>query len=206
MAATKLGTTPTVVSAEEWAATLERFHGREEALQEAIAAVNTDRRQHPMVEVTEDYAFEGPDGPARLADLFNGQRQLVIYHFMFAPDWEEGCPGCTGYANGLGETSQLHEQETEFAMVSRAPLEKLQAWKEQHGWTMPWYSGETRFSEDMGALPGGKDMPAANVFVKDPTGRILRSYVSYGDSLEMTMGQTAQDLLNLTPMGSGQST
>ncbi len=204
MAQTSTTIQPTIVSADEWTATLDRFRAREEELQEAIAAVNAERRQLPMVEVTEDYIFEGPDGPARLVDLFNGQPQLVIYHFMFAPDWDEGCPGCTGYANGVGETSQLREQETEFVMVSRAPLEKLQAWKDQHGWTMPWYSGETRFSEDMGALPGGNDMPAINVFVKDDAGKVYRTYDIGGDTLEMTMGQNAPDLLNLTPRGADE--
>lgn len=192
-------TRPTIVSADAWNAALDDFHEREQKLLQEIDAVNAERRQLPMFEVTEDYAFEGPDGPATLADLFNGQPQLVIYHFMFAPDWEEGCPGCTGYTNGIGETSQLREQETEFVLVSRAPVEKIQAWKAEHGWTMPWYSGETRFSEAMGALPGGNDMPSINVFVKDDAGRVYRTYESGGGSLQMTMGQKA--LLDFTPRG-----
>ncbi len=192
-------TRPTIVSMDEWSAALDGFRAREQELQEAIAAVNAERRQLPMVEVTEDYIFEGPDGPARLVDLFNGQPQLVIYHFMFAPDWDEGCPGCTGYTNGIGETSQIREQETEFVLVSRAPVEKLQAWKARHGWTMPWFSGETKFSEDMGALPGGSDMPTINVFVKDAAGKVYRTYETGGAALETTMGQKA--LLDLTPRG-----
>jgi predicted dithiol-disulfide oxidoreductase (DUF899 family) len=199
MTETTVSTFPSVVSASEWSAAIDRFRERERELQESIAKVNAERHQLPMVEIDKDYAFDGPDGPATLADLFNGQPQLVVYHFMFAPDWDKGCPGCTGYANGIGETSQLREQETEFVMVSRAPVEKLQAWKDQHGWTMPWYSGETRFSEDMGALPGGQDMPAINIFVRDDAGKIYRAYVAGGASLETTMGQKA--LLDLTPRG-----
>jgi predicted dithiol-disulfide oxidoreductase (DUF899 family) len=199
MAKATTATSPAVVRPEEWRAALDRFRERERALQKEIAAVNAERQQLPMTEVPGDYAFEGPDGPATLADLFNGQSQLVTYHFMFAPEWEKGCPGCTGYTNGIGETSQLREQDTEFVLVSRAPVEKLQAWKDQHGWSIPWFSGETRFSADMGALPGGDDMPAINVFVKDDTGTIYRSYVSSGASMETTMGQKA--LLDLTPRG-----
>lgn len=199
MAETMTNASPTVVSMEEWNAALDRFRERERALQQEIAAVNAERQHLPITEVPGDYVFEGPDGPATLADLFNGQAQLVTYHFMFAPEWEKGCPGCTGYTNGIGETSQLREQDTEFVLVSRAPVEKLQAWKDQHGWTMPWFSGETRFSEDMGALPGGNDMPAINVFVKDDAGKIYRAYVSSGASMETTMGQ--KSLLDLTPRG-----
>lgn len=192
-------TSPTVVSAEAWRSAIDRFRERENELQRAIAAVNAERRQLPMTAVADDYAFEGPDGPARLIDLFNGQSQLVMYHFMFAPEWEEGCPGCTGYTNGIGETFQLREQDTEFVMVARAPVGKLQAWKEQHGWTMPWYSCDTRFSEEMGALPGGEDMPTINVFVRDEAGKVYRAYDAGGAAIEMTMGQKA--LLDLTPRG-----
>jgi predicted dithiol-disulfide oxidoreductase (DUF899 family) len=199
MAESTITTSPTVVSPEEWRAALDQFSEREREVQQSIAALNAERQKLPIVAVDADYAFEGPDSPATLAGLFNGQRQLVIYHFMFAPEWDEGCPGCTGYTNGIGETSQLREQETEFVLVSRAPVAKLQAWKAKHGWTMPWYSGETRFSEDMGALPGGNDMPTINVFVKDDEGKVYRAYESSGPSLETTMGQKA--LLELTPRG-----
>ena len=201
MAEMTITTSPTGVSADEWNAALDRLRDREKDLQEAIAVVNAERRQLPVTEVADDYVFEGPDGPARLADLFNGQSQLVMYHFMFAPEWEKGCPGCTGYANGVGNTDQMREQDTEFVLVSRAPVEKLQAWRDQHGWTMPWFSGETRFSEDMGALPGGEDMPTINVFVRDDAGKVYRAYVSSGPSMETTMGQKA--LLDLTPRGAG---
>jgi predicted dithiol-disulfide oxidoreductase (DUF899 family) len=200
--AESITTSPTVASTEEWLISLDRFRDREERARNVLAEVSAERRQLPMTSVDKDYAFEGPAGPQRLVDLFNGQSQLVMYHFMFAPDWDNGCPGCTGYTNGIGETSQLREQDTEFVLVSRASVAKLQAWKDQHGWAMPWYSCETRFSEDMGALPGGNDMPTINVFVKDDAGNVYRSYYTNGAAIETTMGQ--KGLLELTPRGADE--
>jgi predicted dithiol-disulfide oxidoreductase (DUF899 family) len=93
-----------------------------------------------MVRIEKDYVFDGANGKQRLKDLFEDRRQLVIYHFMFDPSWENGCPGCTGYANALGDLSMLRKCDTTFAMVSRAPLAKLEAYKAKKGWSVPWYS------------------------------------------------------------------
>jgi predicted dithiol-disulfide oxidoreductase (DUF899 family) len=93
-----------------------------------------------MVSIEKGYAFDGPGGKRRLKDLFEDRRQLVIYHFMFDPSWENGCPGCTGYANALGDLGMLRDRDTTFAMVSRAPLAKLEAYKAKKGWSVPWYS------------------------------------------------------------------
>jgi predicted dithiol-disulfide oxidoreductase (DUF899 family) len=84
--------------------------------------------------------FDGPKGKQRLKDLFEGRRQLVIYHFMFGPAWEKGCPGCTGYVNGFGDLGMLNKCDTSFALVSRAPLARLEAYKAEKGWSIPWFS------------------------------------------------------------------
>ena len=93
-----------------------------------------------MVRIEKDYVFEGPDGKRNLSELFDGRQQLIVYHFMFDPEWDKGCPGCTGYVNALGDLSMLHERDTHFVLISRAPLAKLEAYKAKNGWTRPWFS------------------------------------------------------------------
>jgi predicted dithiol-disulfide oxidoreductase (DUF899 family) len=93
-----------------------------------------------MVEVEKEYVFEGPDGPATLLDLFEGRRQLIVQHFMFDPEWDDSYPSCTYFSDDLVHLPHLHEKDTSFALVSRAPLEKIKAYKRRRGWTFPWYS------------------------------------------------------------------
>ena len=107
-------------------------------------ALNTERRKLPMVEIDKEYIFQGPDGQASLLDLFEGRGQLLIYHFMFDPDWEEGCESCSFLADGIGHLAHLHARDTTLAMVSRAPLAKLEAFRQRMGWTVPWYSSSGR--------------------------------------------------------------
>jgi predicted dithiol-disulfide oxidoreductase (DUF899 family) len=90
--------------------------------------------------VYEDYAFEGPAGTSRLVDLFEGRLQLVVYHFMFQPEWDAGCPNCSGFADDIGRLNGLHDRATTFVAVSRAPYEKIASFKERMGWEFPWYS------------------------------------------------------------------
>ena len=92
-----------------------------------------------MVEITKDYIFEGPE-KARLVDLFDGRHQLLVYHFMFEPSWDEGCPTCSFIADNIGHLSHLHARDTSLVLVSRAPFEKLAAYRERMAWTVPWYS------------------------------------------------------------------
>jgi predicted dithiol-disulfide oxidoreductase (DUF899 family) len=93
-----------------------------------------------MVKLEKEYIFDGPDGQVSLRDLCEGRRQLIIYHFMFDPKSEKGCHGCTGYADALGDLSLLNKKDTTFAMVSRAPLAKLEAYKKEKGWKVSWFS------------------------------------------------------------------
>jgi predicted dithiol-disulfide oxidoreductase (DUF899 family) len=93
-----------------------------------------------MVKLEKDYAFDGPHGKQNLKDLFDGRRQLIVYHFMFDPAWDKGCTGCTGFVNALGDLSLLNKQDTTFVVISRAPLAKLEAYRALKGWSIAWYS------------------------------------------------------------------
>ena len=190
----------TIVNEAEWNAALRELQAKEDAHFDAAEALHAERRKLPNVEITTPYTFVTPDGPRQLADLFNGHPQLVLYHFMFAPEWENGCPNCTKYANSLGRVQELQKLGTELAFVSRAPLGKIEAYKAKMGWDIPWYSCETGFSEAMGALPGGSDIPAINVFVPGDAGKVYRTYSTNGRPILTTWGHSG--LLNLTPAGS----
>jgi predicted dithiol-disulfide oxidoreductase (DUF899 family) len=131
---------PPIVPHDQWLAERKKLLAHEKELTRQYDRVNAERRRLPMVRIVKDYVFDGPNGKRRLQDLFEGRRQLVIYHFMFDPSWEDGCPGCTGYVNAVGDLRMLHKCDTTFAMVSRAPLAKLGAYKARHGWTFQWYS------------------------------------------------------------------
>jgi predicted dithiol-disulfide oxidoreductase (DUF899 family) len=131
---------PGIVSQNQWLAERKKLLAHEKELTKHYDRVNAERRRLPMVKVEKDYVFDGPDGKKRLKDLFDGRRQLIIYHFMFDPKWEKGCPGCTGYVDALGDLSMLDGLDSTFAVVSRAPLAKLEAYKVERGWTIPWFS------------------------------------------------------------------
>ena len=133
---------PQVVSREEWNQARKRLLLREKELTRARDALNADRRRLPMVRIDKPYTFQGTHGPASLADLFEGRRQLVVQHVMFDPDWDGACKGCTAAVDELsqGMLAHLHSRETTYVLVSRAPLEKLQAYAASRGWTVPWYS------------------------------------------------------------------
>lgn len=131
---------PEVVSRDEWDAARRELLAKEKALTKARDRLNAERRRLPMVRVDKPYTFEGPHGPVRLLDLFEGRPQLVMHHFMFAPDWDEACPSCSSAADGIGRLRQLHVRSTTLVAVSRAPQEKLAAYRERMGWAFPWYS------------------------------------------------------------------
>lgn len=130
----------TVVSPEDWLAARKKLLIQEEEVGRARQALSAALQELPMTEVTKAYVFEGPDGKASLEDLFEGRRQLIVYHFMFDPAWKEGCKHCSLLADNIGHLSHLHTQDTALAMVSRAPTAKIQAFRARMGWTVPWYS------------------------------------------------------------------
>ena len=134
---------PKVVSRDAWLVARKKLLANEKALTRQRDKVGAERRRLPMVEIDKEYIFHG-DGKARLLDLFDGRRQLLIYHFMFAPGVEgwpsAGCPICSLVIDNVGNLSHLHARDTSFALVSLAPIEKVAAYKRRMGWTIPWYS------------------------------------------------------------------
>jgi predicted dithiol-disulfide oxidoreductase (DUF899 family) len=133
-------TLPRVVSRHEWVDARKKLLEQEKELTRARDAVNADRRRLPMVEIEKEYVFEGPNGEATLLDLFEGRRQLIVDHYMFDPSWDEGCPSCAGRVEQYGNLAYLHARATTMAVVSRAPLAKIEPFKARRGWTFPWYS------------------------------------------------------------------
>lgn len=131
---------PKIVAEPEWLAARKAHLDREKELTRALDRLRAERRRLPMVKIDKDYRFESSAGKASLLELFQGRRQLVVYHFMFDPEWQQGCTGCTGYANALGDLSMLAERDTTFVMISRAPLAKLDGYKKRRGWKVDWVS------------------------------------------------------------------
>jgi predicted dithiol-disulfide oxidoreductase (DUF899 family) len=223
-------TLPRIATRDEWLAARRELLGKEKELTQHRDALNTERRNLPMVEIGKDYQFEGPDGTVGLLDIFDGRPQLIIYHFMFHPEWEEGCPSCTA---GIDEVSagflhQLRTRDTTFALVSRAPLAKLERWKAARGWNLPWYSSfGSDFNYDFGvtidasrgydeynyrslddyAAMGQEsmktseqpyDMPGRSCFLQ-VDGRVFHTYSQYARGLESTGG--SYYFLDLTALG-----
>jgi predicted dithiol-disulfide oxidoreductase (DUF899 family) len=128
---------PEIVSREQWLAARRQLLAREKELTRARDRLNADRRRLPMVRVDKAYVFDGPDGEVTLLDLFEGRRQLVMHHFMFAG---HPCPSCASAADGIGGLDQLHARNTTLVAVSAAPYPAIAAFRERMGWTFPWYS------------------------------------------------------------------
>ena len=144
---------PRIATHEEWLTARKALLEKEKALTRARDELNTERRELPMVEITKDYRFDGPDGEVGLLDLFEGRRQLIVGHFMFDPEWDDGCPSCTAGADEVadGLLDHLHTRDTTLAYVSRAPLAKIEDYKARKGWTFPWYSSfGSDFNYDFG--------------------------------------------------------
>ena len=220
---------PRIASRKEWLAARTELLAKEKELTRLRDALNTERRCLPMVEVERDYEFDGPDGKVTLLDLFEDRRQLIVYHFMFDPSWEDGCSSCTAGADEIsdGFLEHLHIRDTSYAMVSRAPLEKLERWKTKRGWDIPWYSSfGTTFNLDFGVTideSQGSDaynfrtkaeyeargdaffasdqpfeMPGRSCFLH-VDGRIFHTYSQYARGLESTGG--SYYFLDLTALG-----
>jgi predicted dithiol-disulfide oxidoreductase (DUF899 family) len=134
---------PEVTSREQWLVARKELLAREKELTRLRDALNADRRRLPMVRIDKEYVFEGPEGRTTLLDLFGEHRQLIAQHFMFAPDWEKGCPSCTAAVDewcSPGLIGHLAVRSTAFAVVARAPLAKLEAYRAKRGWSVPFYS------------------------------------------------------------------
>jgi predicted dithiol-disulfide oxidoreductase (DUF899 family) len=195
---------PEVVSQDEWQAAHERILAKEKEATRARDALAAERRRQPMTRIDKDYVFEGPEGPASLADLFDGRRQLVLYHFMFAPDvhgWPEaGCPGCSMFVDQVGHLAHLHARDTSLVLVSRAPLERLDRYRHRMGWDdIPWYSSEgSDFNQDFGVTTPEGETFGLSVFYRDGD-EVYRTYFTAGRGVE-ALGPV-WTFLDLTPLG-----
>src|SRR6266480_3826278 len=131
---------PRVVSTTEWQAARDALLAKEKEATRARDTLAAERRRLPIVRIDKSYTFDGQDGKVGLPDLFEGRRQLLLYHFMFGPNQNAGCDGCSMFVDQIGHLAHLHARDASFALVSRAPHAKITAYKQRMGWTIPWHS------------------------------------------------------------------
>jgi predicted dithiol-disulfide oxidoreductase (DUF899 family) len=198
---------PEVVSPSEWQIARDELLVKEKEATRARDALAAERRRLPMVRIEKDYVFDGPNGKVSLLDLFEGRRQLIVYHFMFGPNQGEGCDGCSMVVDGFVHIAHLHARDTSLALVSRAPLVKIDPFKQRVGWAVPWYSSsESDFNVDFGVSPERPregeyqdgETSGLSVFLRDQA-RVFRTYFTTARGVEM-LG-SAWSLLDLTPLG-----
>jgi len=209
-----------IVSRDEWLEARKAHLAREKEFTRLRDQLSAERRALPWVRVDKAYAFDGPEGKATLADLFDGRSQLIVYHFMFGPGWEEGCPSCSFLADHIdGAAVHLAQRDVTLLAVSRAPLTRIEAFKKRMGWRFRWVSSygsdfnfdyHVSFSKDKMAkgavyynfgareFPSG-EAPGLSVFVKDEAGAVFHTYSSYARGLDLLVG--AYNYLDLAPKG-----
>lgn len=215
---------PKVVSRAEWLAARKNLLAREKEFTRQRDILSAERRRLPMVKIEKEYAFESPHGHTNLLGLFGKHPQLIVYHFMFDPSWQEGCPSCSFFAdNFTGTIIHLPARNTAFACVSRAPISKIEAFKERMGWTFPWFSSfDSTFNRDFqvtvdtatdseynyanaAALKqAGKiwiekgELPGLSVFLREDD-HIFHTYSTYQRGLDLLLN--TYNYLDLTPLG-----
>jgi predicted dithiol-disulfide oxidoreductase (DUF899 family) len=211
---------PRVVSQAEWLAARQDLLAKEKDFSRQRDALSAARRELPWVRVEKEYAFDAPGGRETLADLFGGKSQLIVYHFMFGPGWEQGCPSCSLISDHLdGSIAHLAQRDVALAVVSRAPLPELAAFKQRMGWHFKWvssygsgFNGDYRVSFTPEEIAQGKvvynyqprgfsgeEAPGASVFYRDGTGAIFHTYSCYARGLDILIG--AYNYLDLVPKG-----
>ncbi|HEX9066741.1 MAG TPA: DUF899 domain-containing protein [Streptosporangiaceae bacterium] len=219
---------PAITTREQWLAARKELLAQEKDLTRRQDALNTRRRLLPMVSVDKAYAFDGPDGPVSLRDMFGPYQQLIVQHVMFGPDWEEPCPGC---AAGLDEMSaplleHLQARQTTFAAISRTPIARIEAYRAKRGWEFPWYSslgsdfnydfhvsldssvapvmfnyrdaGELQDAGFGWILDGPSEQPGMSCFLRDGD-QVFHTYSTFGRGTEQAGGAYA--LLDMTALG-----
>ena len=211
---------PEVVSHDEWVAARRKLLAQEKEWNHQRDALSAKRRQMPMEEIKKEYVFEGPEGRRTLADLFEGKQQLLVYHFMFEPDDDEGCPSCSFVAdNFAGSLVHLAARDTAFAVISRAPLDKIERFKKRMGWSFPWFSSfGSDFNYDfqvtldeshteynyapVSAQPPNRpqegEREGLSVFLRDG-GRLFHTYSTYQRGIDPFLN--TYNFLDLTPLG-----
>jgi predicted dithiol-disulfide oxidoreductase (DUF899 family) len=185
---------PNVVTREEWLVARRALLEKEKEVTRARDMISEERRKLPMVKVEKEYLFEGPNGKLTLLDLFEGRRQLIVRHFMFEPDAEVGCIGCSMQADSVGELAHMWARDTTFVMVSRAPLADFEPFKARMGWKMPWYSSfGSDFNYDYEVTTDLGESPGVSAFIRDGSevfhtysifdrgGDIFKSFYNYLD-------------------------
>ena len=210
----------TVVSREEWLEARRAHLAREKEFTRLRDRLSAERRALPWVKIDRPYVFERPEGKATLADLFGGRRQLIVYHFMLGPGWQEGCPSCSFLANHIdGAVVHLAQRDVTLVAVSRAPLRQIEAFKQRMGWRFTWvssYGSEFNFDYQVsftkaqmasGAVDynfaarefPSEEAPGLSVFYKDEPGDVFHTYSAYARGLDLLVG--AYNYLDLAPKG-----
>ncbi|GAB3799220.1 DUF899 domain-containing protein [Virgibacillus kimchii] len=188
-----------IVSREEWNESHQAFLKEEKAFTRLRDKLNAKRRRLPMVEVTKNYIFQGINGEISLHDLFAGYKQLIVYHFMFDPEWEEGCDGCSMVVDNMGHPSHLEARNTKLILISRAPMEKIEPFKARMGWEVPWYSSySTDFNQDFGATTEAGEIHGYSVFLLE-NNRIYHTYSTWARGVEYLGSNWSY--LDITPYG-----
>lgn len=207
-----------VVGHEDWIEARKALLGKEKELTRLRDELSRERRELPWEAVEQEYVFEGPDGTRTLAELFDGRSQLVVYHFMFAPDAEAGCAHCSFWADSFDpNVVHLKARDVTFVAVSRAPLPALDAYRKRMDWSFPWFSsGESDFNTDFGVsfpaeggeynygsqLTGQGEREGVSVFFKDDGGRVFHTYSAYARGIDLL--NSAYNYLDLVPRGRGE--
>jgi len=190
---------PPLATRDEWLAARKTLLAHEKEVTKHYDRVSAERRRLPMVKLEKTYTFDGPEGKRSLLDLFDGHHQLIVYHFMFDPAWENGCDGCTGFVNALADLSMLSARDTQFVLISRAPLEKLQAYKARKGWDRPWYSSfGSDFNSDFQVTTDKGETHGLSVFFRIDDD-IFHTYSTYNRGTESLTD--SYRLLDVTPYG-----
>jgi predicted dithiol-disulfide oxidoreductase (DUF899 family) len=194
---------PTIVSRAEWRKARNKLLVKEKAETRRRDALAAERRRLPMVRVDKDYIFTGSKGKLRLQDLFEGRRQLILYHFMFAPGvdgWPTaGCPGCSMVVDNVGHLAHLHARDTSFVLVSRAPLAKIKAYQKRMGWKVPWFSSaDSDFNVDFGVTTKEGETFGLSIFLRDGD-QVFHTYFTADRGVE-ALG-SSWTFLDLTPFG-----
>lgn len=215
-----------VVSRDEWIDARKELLQMEKEVTRRNDELSRQRRELPWVKVDKQYVFEGPDGEQTLADLFDGRSQLIVYHFMFGPGWEEGCDGCSFVADHIdGANLHLAHHDVSVVAVSRAPLSEFQAFKKRMGWKFTWVSSyRSDFNSDFHASvtqadivqgkaflcnfqpyepEGEAEIHGLSVFCKDVSGDVFHTYSTYARGVDILLG--AHHYLDLTPKGRNET-
>lgn len=209
-----------VVSHAEWIAARKDFLAKEKDFTHLRDEISRQRQELPWEKIEKNYVFEGPNGKVSLAQLFGTKSQLIVYHFMFGPEWSEGCPGCSYLGDHFdGGLAHLAARDVAFVAISRGPLAKLEAFKKRMGWNFNWVSsaasdfnfdykvsftkeqiekGETNYNFEAKKIKE-EELPGASCFYKDEAGNIYHTYSSYGRGLDQMIN--AYNWLDIAPKG-----